>query len=89
MSGSVKRKILTVKKVAEEKAEYRVPKTSIKAEPGSDDLWFVWRKGTKPKFRHATEESATKEAQRLSKEHPGTKFCVLHITAAYMEPDLQ
>lgn len=86
MSGS--KKTLTLKKVSEEPAEYRVPKVSVKAEAGSDDLWFVWRKGTKPKFRHATAESANKEAERLSKAHPGTKFCVLHIESVYMEPPL-
>lgn len=76
---------LKPKKVSEDKAEYRV---SVRAEPGADDLWFVWRKGTKPKFRHATGESAHAEAKRLSLVHPGTKFCVLHIEAVYCEPPL-
>lgn len=82
----MKREVLKLKKVAEEKPEYQVPRVSVRAEPGEDDLWFVWRKGTKPKFRHATAESAHREAKRLSAEFPGTKFCVLHIESVYVEP---
>lgn len=40
--------------------------------------WFVWTKrGRKPAFVHSDEGAATKEAERLARLHPGTKFIVM------------
>jgi len=43
------------------------------------DFWLVWcpTGATPPRFRHPTQESAEREAERLAATHPGKTFFVL------------
>lgn len=51
-------------------------------------FWMVWNlEGRSPKVRHFTEESATGEAKRLSKENPGQKFYVVEAISKCIMPD--
>lgn len=42
-------------------------------------FWLVWspQGGTPPSRRHATEDAAREEAERLSRQAPGDEFYVL------------
>ena len=58
--------------------------------PGGRPFWFVWNPmGNMPRFRHDTEDSAHREAQRLAREHPGRVFVVLQSVSAYQSTALQ
>lgn len=46
-------------------------------------FWMVLRDGTTyTSYRHETEESARKEAERLARENPNTRFYVLRCVGA-------
>lgn len=46
-------------------------------------FWFVWNPNSlNPRFKHDTVESATTEAERLARMHPGQEFIVLESIAA-------
>jgi hypothetical protein len=47
-------------------------------------FWLVWSPtGVRPpKYRHASEQSAVTEAERLAQAHPGQLFVVLEAVAA-------
>lgn len=50
-------------------------------------FWLVWRPhGTHPSFKHPTETSAVREAERLAKANPGTEFHVLKMTSRSRVP---
>jgi len=49
--------------------------------------WFVWTKrGNRPRFAHADEALAVKEAARLALQHPGEAFIVMHATHKFRAP---
>lgn len=49
-------------------------------------FWLVWRpNGSNPSFRHPTETSAVREAERLAKLHGG-EFFVLKMTSRSIVP---
>lgn len=53
-----------------------------------EKFWMVWNlEGRSPKARHFTEELATGEAKRLSKENPGQEFYVVGAVAKCVMPD--
>lgn len=53
-------------------------------------FWLVWTEaGRNPQYRHDSEPSALREAQRLAREHPGQKFVVMQSVASYVAIDLQ
>lgn len=43
----------------------------------SEKFWMVCGSFNSPKYRHNSLDSATNEAERLAKLHPGEKFFVL------------
>lgn len=44
-------------------------------------FWLVWREdGDNPKYRHATQESALKEAKKLSSKFTNKEFYVIEAT---------
>jgi hypothetical protein len=46
-----------------------------------ETFWVVWNENRgKPTFKHASEESAKKEAVKLARRHPGEQFHVLEST---------
>jgi|HubBroStandDraft_2_1064218.scaffolds.fasta_scaffold14614_3 hypothetical protein len=49
-----------------------------------DAFWLVWSPtgARAPRFRHPSEQSATTEAERLARAHPGQLFVVLEAIAA-------
>lgn len=54
----------------------------------SPEFWMVYGENQgSPKRTHYSERSATDEAQRLAREHPGIKFYVLKAAHGFvMEP---
>lgn len=53
-------------------------------------FWVIWSpRGLMPRKRHASIESATTEADRLSKSLPGRHFYVLEMKGYAMEGDEQ
>lgn len=45
-------------------------------------FWLVWNEsGYPPRYRHDTEESAVREAERLARVNPGQNFYVLEAVA--------
>ncbi|PXW28238.1 hypothetical protein [Paraburkholderia caballeronis] len=53
-------------------------------------FWLVWSPTSErpPRFRHGSEESATKEAERLARANPGQMFVVLEAKAARRVDDM-
>lgn len=53
----------------------------------SKRFWLIWspRSGRWPRHRHQTQESAEREAERLSKLYPGRHFYVLAPIGFVME----
>jgi len=53
-------------------------------------FWLVWSPTgmQSPRFRHASEESATKEAERLARAHHGQLFVVLEAKSARRVDDM-
>jgi len=57
-------------------------KTKPKKRAPKAAFWLVWRASTDwrltvPRYQHATEEEARKEAERLARNTPGERFYVL------------
>jgi hypothetical protein len=54
-------------------------------------FWLVWSPtgARPPKYRHASEQSAVAEAERLAREHAGQLFVVLEAIAARRVDDMQ
>jgi hypothetical protein len=53
-------------------------------------FWMVWNEGNRqPTFKHKTEESARKEAERLARNCPGEVFHVLKVIATCQKVDVQ
>lgn len=53
-------------------------------------FWLVWNpNGRNPTFRHAFEENAIREAERLARDNPGETFVVLASVAARSVSDMQ
>jgi hypothetical protein len=51
-------------------------------------FWMVWcEDGQLPTFKHGSEESARREAERLARVHSGKRFYVLVAEAACEIPD--
>lgn len=52
------------------------------------DFWLVWSPQGKwpPRHRHASEQSATHEAERLARLHPGSVFYVVTPTRLSVAP---
>lgn len=45
-------------------------------------FWVVWNpNGCKPVCKHDSEDSATRESERLAQQHPGQMFFVLQAIA--------
>ena len=58
--------------------------------PNGRPFWMVWcPTGDIPRYRHDSEDSAHREAQRLSRDKPGRVFVVLQSVSAYQAKDLQ
>ena len=58
-------------------------------QPGGRKFWLVWSPtGRSPVVRHTTEESATQEATRLARAHPGGAFYVLEPVCWAMKTDV-
>lgn len=61
---------------------------AIRTQPTIQDgecFWMVWAdRGQMPTFKHATEESASAEAERLSSRIPGVRFYVLRATEEWL-----
>lgn len=52
-------------------------------------FWFVWNpNGHNPKYQHNSEASATAEAERLARAHPGETFVVLESICARRVDDM-
>lgn len=52
-------------------------------------FWFVWNtNGRNPTYRHTSEASATSEAERLARLHPGETFVVLESVCARRVDDM-
>lgn len=52
-------------------------------------FWFVWNpNGHAPRYRHPSEASAIKEAERLARENPGRTFIVLESVCARRVDDM-
>ena len=52
------------------------------------EFWMVLGNGT-PVYRHATEELARMEAERLARVHPGQEFFVLQAIGKCVKSDVQ
>ena len=53
-------------------------------------FWMVWVEGSgPPSFKHWTEESAAKEADRLARIHKGYRVYVLHTVSACVHSEVQ
>ena len=51
------------------------------------EFWMVWRlHGNAPTFRHTTENDARREAVRLARNVPGSKFYLLHAVESFTVP---
>jgi hypothetical protein len=47
-------------------------------------FWIVWNEnGGPPRVKHATQQQAEAEAQRLAEAHPGDSFCVLPCASRF------
>lgn len=53
-------------------------------------FWLVWNvNGAAPTYRHATGDSAVKEAERLARLNPGETFAVLQSVCARSVNNMQ
>lgn len=51
------------------------------------DFYLVWNpESFPPKFRHATRQGATREAERLAEKVKGAEFFVLHAVSVSRTP---
>jgi hypothetical protein len=54
------------------------------------DFYLVWAEGGgTPTHKHATEQDARAEAERLARAHPNAVFCVLGLIGAAKKSDVQ
>ena len=52
-------------------------------------FWLVWNAdGKNPTYKHQSEESAVKEAERLARQAPGSTFVVLESVCARRVDDM-
>ena len=64
--------------------------SNFEAVPNGRPFWMVWcPTGGMPRYRHDSEDSAHREAQRLARDKPGRVFVVLQSVSAYLAKDLQ
>lgn len=53
-------------------------------------FWLVWcEDGRNPTYKHTTEESAKREAERLAEKYPHTVFVVLEAKGACKKTDIE
>lgn len=55
-----------------------------------DAFWLVWNEaGHAPTFKHETEHGARKEAERLARKQPGSRFHVLALIGSCVKDDVR
>lgn len=55
-----------------------------------DAFWLVWNEeGSAPRHKHETEEGARKEAERLARKQPGSRFHVLALVGSCVKDDVR
>jgi len=54
-----------------------------------ETFWMVYGEGQRaPTYKHASQTAARQEAERLAREHKGTRFYVLEQIASVISSDV-